>query len=267
MKILAIGDPHGDVKKIKKIRERGIDFILLTGDIGKADLARKRAFENVRRKKEGLPEIEDTAESELAIYEEIHSSTLDVLRYLSNLAPVYTIQGNVSIPSKTTISKKEAKYGIPFPNTLDEIKKLRNVYLVKNGLRRLNGFRVGFLEYFVDTCWVREFKPGDYKKKMRSAKKDTEKASRVLDRFGGGLDILVCHQPPYGYLDKVTAKFAPKHWQGLNAGSKAILGYVKKNNPSYVLCGHIHEGEGSVTIGKSKVYNLGVAEHMVIEIE
>jgi len=40
MKILAIGDPHGDIKRIKEIPIKGIDLILITGDIGKADLAR-----------------------------------------------------------------------------------------------------------------------------------------------------------------------------------------------------------------------------------
>jgi Icc-related predicted phosphoesterase len=45
MKILAIGDPHGDLKKIKKIPIEGVDLILITGDLGKADLLRKRVFE------------------------------------------------------------------------------------------------------------------------------------------------------------------------------------------------------------------------------
>ena len=36
MKILAIGDPHGNLEKIKRIPVKNIDLILLTGDIGKA---------------------------------------------------------------------------------------------------------------------------------------------------------------------------------------------------------------------------------------
>ena len=40
MKILAIGDVHGS-EKIKKISLRKADLILLPGDIGSADLARK----------------------------------------------------------------------------------------------------------------------------------------------------------------------------------------------------------------------------------
>ena len=39
MKVLVIGDPHGVLPK--KI-PRKVDLILITGDLGKADLARKR---------------------------------------------------------------------------------------------------------------------------------------------------------------------------------------------------------------------------------
>jgi len=79
------------------------------------------------------------------------------------------------------------------------------------------------------------------------------------------VDILVCHQPPYGILDKVTNKAAPKHWLGLHAGSKVIFDYIKKQEPRYVFCGHIHEGEGRARIGKSEVYNLGVGGWKIVE--
>jgi len=55
MKILAIGDPHGDIKKIRKIPVNGIDLILITGDLGKSDFVRQKVFENIKRQKEGLP--------------------------------------------------------------------------------------------------------------------------------------------------------------------------------------------------------------------
>ena len=48
MKICAIGDPHGELKKIKKV-SKDVDFYLVTGDLGKADLARKKCFENIGR--------------------------------------------------------------------------------------------------------------------------------------------------------------------------------------------------------------------------
>jgi len=100
---------------------------------------------------------------------------------------------------------------------------------------------------------------------MADAKKQTEKAKKVLNRFVG-IDILVCHQPPYGSLDKVTSEFAPSHWKGKHAGSRAILNYIKSRQPKYVFCGHIHEGEGMKKIGRTMVYNLGVAGYRIIDI-
>ncbi|MCF7910370.1 metallophosphoesterase [Candidatus Pacearchaeota archaeon] len=143
--------------------------------------------------------------------------------------------------------------------------KLENVFLVKNQLRNFNKIKVGFLEYFIDNSWIKEFDEKD-KKRIKSAKKQTEKAKRILKRFGNKIDILICHQPLYGYLDKVKAKYAPKDWQGKHAGSKVILDYIRKYQPKYVFCGHIHEGEGKAKISKTEIYNLGVASYRVVEL-
>lgn len=199
---------------------------------------------------------------------EIYSSTLDILKYVSKFAHTYSILGNVgtNIIRDSWVRKKERKNKIKLPSFNFGIGKLKNFYVVQNRLRNLDWLRVGFLEYFIDTCWVREFKPTIYKKSFKSAKKETDKAKRVLKRFGKELDILVCHQPPYGYLDKVNFPGIPKAWKGKHAGSKVILDYIKKYQPKYVFCGHIHEGEGMKKIGKTEVYNLGVVGHKIIEL-
>ena len=68
-------------------------------------------------------------------------------------------------------------------------------------------------------------------------------------------------------FDKVSPKYnPPKDWIGKHAGSKVILDYIKKYQPKYVFCGHIHEGEGKAKIGKTEVYNLGVAGHKIINL-
>jgi Icc-related predicted phosphoesterase len=265
MRILAIGDPHGNLEKIKRIPLKNIDLILLTGDLGKADIARKRSFENSNRIKEGLKKIKEDKKFIRDSHREIHLSTINILKYFSNYAPIYFILGNVGILTKSKIREDKERYGVIIPSTMDKINSMKNTFLVKNRLRQIGKKRIGFLEYFVDSCWVKEFKPGNYKKSMKKAKKQTEKAKRILERFRD-LDILVCHQPPYGYLDKVNFKQAPKNWQGKHAGSKTILNYIKKYQPKYVFCGHIHEGEGKVKIGKTEVYNLGLAGHKIIKI-
>jgi Icc-related predicted phosphoesterase len=249
MKILAIGDPHGDLKKINKIPIKDVDLILLTGDLGKADLARKRFFENVKREKKGLPPLNTTKKDEKAMEREIEVSTIQLLKYLSKKAPVYTLLGNVGVPNRRKVDK------------------MKNINIVKNQLRVLKGVRIGFLEYFLDTSWVKEFKPKGYKNRMKTAKKETEKARKILKRFGKDLDILLTHVPPYGVLDMVDFPGIPKDWKGKHAGSKAILDYIKKYHPRFVVCGHIHEGLGQKKVGETEVYNLGVAEAGIIEVD
>ena len=264
MKIVAIGDPHGDVAKLRKIPLKDSDLILLTGDLGKADLARKFVFTNIERRQKGLDEIKETPQFDKRFYMEIYNSSINVLRYLSRFAPVYTIFGNVESTDEE-VRKREKEIKLKLPYFVSGINKMKNVEIINNRLRNFKGVKIGGLEYFVDDIWVETFKPKDYENKLKKSLRETVKAKRILDWFGN-IDILVCHQPPYGVLDKVTAKFAPKHWQGLHAGSKVVLDYIKKTNPKYVFCGHIHEGEGMAKIGKTEVYNLGVCGYKIIEL-
>ena len=264
MKILAIGDPHGDLERVRKIPVKGIDLILLTGDLGSANLMREMAFKNVERKKQGLPEIEYSPTQEKRAFMEAYTSSMKVVRYLARFAPVYTIYGNVeSSNSETRKLSKKIKLKLPF--LTDDLNSMVGVRVINNKLINFNGVRIGGLEYFVDTNWIQEFKPSDFRKNMKKSRKAADKAKKVLENFGE-LDILVCHQPPHGFLDKVTFKGAPKHWQGKYAGSKTILNYIKKKQPKYVFCGHIHEGEGKARIGKTEVYNLGVGGHKLVEL-
>jgi len=81
------------------------------------------------------------------------------------------------------------------------------------------------------------------------------------------IDVLLCHQPPYGVLDKVTAKYAPEQWKGKRAGSKIILDYIKKKQPRYVFCGHIHEGKGKKKLGKTNIINAGCCgDYFVVDV-
>ena len=268
MKILSVGDPHGNLKKLKKIPKKNIDLVLCTGDLGKADLARKRLFENMELKKKGLPELPWDKKFNQAVSKEIYDSSIHVLKYFSKFAPTYSILGNVGtrMMYKRYIEMDEKKQGFKVPNLRREMNKTKNFNYVKNILRNINGLKIGFLEWFTDTNWVQDFKPSNYKKEMKKAKKETEHANKILRGFGQ-LDILVCHQPPYGYLDKVSGKYgAPKHFIGKHAGSKVILNYIKKYRPRYVFCGHIHEGEGKKRIGETEVYNLGVAGYKIIDL-
>jgi Icc-related predicted phosphoesterase len=263
MKILAIGDPHGSLEKVKKIPINNVDLILLTGDLGSANLARKIAFDRIKRAKEGLPEKEVSASQKKKSFMEAYNSTMKLIKYLSKKAPVMTIYGNVESSNAET-KKMAKKYKIKLPLLTDSLKATKDVKIINNRKANFHGVKIGGLNYFVDPSWVKDFKPKNYKESMKSAKKQTEKAKKALKWFDK-LDILVMHQPPYKVLDLVGAP-APMHWRGKNAGSKVLLDYIKRKQPKYVFCGHIHEGEGKKKVGKTEVYNLGVAGHKIIEI-
>jgi Icc-related predicted phosphoesterase len=263
MKVLAIGDPHGDLDKVKRIPTSDVDLILLTGDLGSASLMRKMAFENVERQKQGLEKREFSPTQRKKAFMEAYTSTMKIVRYLAKFAPVYTIFGNVE--SSNAETRKESKeIGLTLPFLTDDLKEIDGIRIINNRLVNLNGVRIGGLQYFVDTNWVQNFKPKDYRKRMKKSKKQTDKAREVLSRFGE-VDILLHHQPPYGYLDKVGS-MAPKHWQGKHAGSKLILDYIQRKQPRYAFCGHIHEGEGMRRIGRTEVYNLGVCGYKLVEL-
>jgi len=263
MRILAIGDPHGKLDKIKKLPLKNIDLILLTGDLGKANLAREIAFENIERKRRGLSEKGYSASMHKRVFMETYTSTIKLIVYLSRFAPVYTVFGNVEM-SDSEIKKLSAEIEQKLPLLTSRLNSIKNVKIINNKSINFNGLKIGGLEYFLDKSWVKEFKPLDLKGMMKEGEKETAKVQKILSHFEK-LDILVCHQPPYKILDKVNASFVPKHWQGKHAGSKAILDYIKNKKPKYVFCGHIHEGKGVKKLGQTEIYNLGVCGHKIVE--
>ena len=74
--------------------------------------------------------------------------------------------------------------------------------------------------------------------------------------------VLVVHQPPKNTKqDRVAA--------GNHVGSQVIRNYIEKHQPMLVLTGHIHEGEGLDSIGKSVIFNPGPAfdgKYGIVEI-
>jgi len=62
--------------------------------------------------------------------------------------------------------------------------------------------------------------------------------------------ILVSHQPPVNSIsDEVR--------EGIHVGSKAVRSFIEKYQPLVCFTGHIHEGIGIDTIGKTKIVNPG----------
>ncbi|MEK6927417.1 MAG: metallophosphoesterase [Nanoarchaeota archaeon] len=248
MKIMYIGDPHGDLEKVREIPLTGIDAIVLNGDLGKADIARKQKLTNISRTKQGLPEINYTPGERKEAFMESYNTGIELVKYLSKFAPVYTIYGNVeNINSRELTDKLSQETGCKLPFLEEELNRL-GVKTFNDKIIQLDKLRIGGIEYFTDT------------------KENEVKAQEMLKEFGK-LDLLVCHQPPYGVLDKLNNPGLPKELNGKNVGSKAILEYIQSNQPRYVCCGHVHEGEGEQNIDKTKVHNLGLGGYKLLEFK
>jgi Icc-related predicted phosphoesterase len=62
--------------------------------------------------------------------------------------------------------------------------------------------------------------------------------------------ILVSHQPPAGTVNDQVR-------EGVHVGSRAVRSFIERYQPLVCFTGHIHEGMGTDTIGKTKIVNPG----------
>jgi len=72
-----------------------------------------------------------------------------------------------------------------------------------------------------------------------------------------GIDILVSHQPPFGYGDR-CADFASRRI--VSVGSRELLATIDRVTPKIVLSGHIHEGYGQFERNGTRIYNVSVVD-------
>jgi Icc-related predicted phosphoesterase len=79
---------------------------------------------------------------------------------------------------------------------------------------------------------------------------EDHKLYKHLKAVPKGIDILVSHDPPFGYGDFAGLDIATG--KRLHYGSKAVLWTVERVKPKVVISGHVHEGYG--------VYNLDLCE-------
>ncbi len=71
---------------------------------------------------------------------------------------------------------------------------------------------------------------------------------------GARQHVLLAHVPPRGL--RADRTFFWKH-----AGSTAVREFIERTQPALVLCGHIHEGHGIESLGRTTVANCGYAGH------
>jgi Icc-related predicted phosphoesterase len=75
---------------------------------------------------------------------------------------------------------------------------------------------------------------------------------RVFQRIPYGLDVLLSHGPPYGFLDANAI--------GLQCGSIALRNAIVEKKTKSVVCGHVHEGFGCRQFGPTTIWNVSLLD-------
>jgi Icc-related predicted phosphoesterase len=72
-----------------------------------------------------------------------------------------------------------------------------------------------------------------------------------------GIDILVSHQPPFGYGDRCADFISGRI---ISVGSRELLATIDRVRPKIVVCGHIHEGYGQFERNGARILNASVVD-------
>lgn len=119
---------------------------------------------------------------------------------------------------------------------LDESEKARTFTLTRNGAKF--------------TIWGSPYTPqyGDWA--FQYPPSVAEKRYKDLGRLGinpeQGVDIMLTHGPPYGFLDETANPWTAPSNLGQSVGCPGLRGLASRVKPRLHVFGHIHEGFGAV---------------------
>lgn len=85
--------------------------------------------------------------------------------------------------------------------------------------------------------------------------KSCEELAKIYAAIPDGVDILVSHQPPFGWGDRAVDE---QSGELVHLGSHELLATIARVRPRLVICGHIHGGYGSFEYDGTLVYNVSV---------
>lgn len=228
MKILALGDPHGKLpKNLDKIIKKNKIDIIIC--VGDIPLT---------------PKNPANPKSWIGFWKKANKSYREIIKRLcSYKLPFLTLRGNMYMGDK-----KLNKF------TKSIFSKYKNLYYKKTGKIRIKNQDFVFFDMIFEMHSIRT------KRGLRIARRDMKRERKLNKLLQKSRDsILISHSPPYNILDKIHS--------GKHVGSKILLKSIKRYEPKYVLCGHIHEAKSEKKIGKTKVINLGFyGDYKIIKI-
>lgn len=281
MKILAIGDFHGHIPAKLKSRVKKyikyVDLVLSPGDYAGNDEYSKIFFKKVYGTKNTMEDVVGKKKYN-KMMKDTYNSGIKSVRWLNGFnKPVLGITGNWDFSRFTEIGygyswqdlKKEGdKKFIDYMKMFyKEIKKFKNFRLIDMSKIKLKDFTI--IGHTMSSY------PGDYhainKKKFiakygyKAFMSKRYKIKRDYNGFKSRLDklfrnekdaIFLGHNSPYGVLD-IVGKKGHKWAKGEHYGSWLARQTILKHKPRLYICGHMHEHQGLVKLGKTLVVNTG----------
>jgi Icc-related predicted phosphoesterase len=259
------------------------DFVLSPGDYCGNERLAKLYFKYAYGKKE--EEIPEKIKKEIKKLDKISlNAGIKVVRELKNLKrPIYGIRGNwdplpweVDIGSQSVVAgvKKQAiRFARSSRRIIEFIDfKLKNAesFVILGGRSstspgKINPSRIKRIKRTLDKKEAIKY-IALVKKHYNNRKKRLEDLFKKSIKSGKNI-IFLTHNAPYRTkLDKV--KKGPA--RGKHYGSFLEKELIKKYKPQLVICGHMHEHQGVINIGKTKVVAAGPASEgkaAIIELD
>jgi len=187
----------------------------------------------------------------LLIFSDIHGDAAALTRLMANEADYYFCAGDLvnwarGLDAMGEIMKRRAERMYVIPGNHESAEHIA-AFCAKFGFRdfhggtvELGGFQVSGLGYSNPTPFDT---PGEYSE---------EELEKRLHAFDGLKPLIaICHAPPFGTaLDRITNL---KH-----AGSRSVREFIRREEPRYFFCGHIHEAAGiQDKLGVTSAMNVG----------
>jgi Icc-related predicted phosphoesterase len=185
------------------------------------------------------------------VFSDIHSDARALERLMSIEADYYVCAGDLvnwgrRLDDMGEILKRRAERVYAIPGNHESASQIEDL-CAKFGLHQFHGEHVKVGEFYMTGLGYSNPTPFD-----TPGEYSEEELERKLHAFDGLKPMIaVCHVPPYGTaLDRITNL---KH-----AGSRAVREFLKREEPRYFFCGHIHEAAGaSDKLGPTSAMNVG----------
>ncbi|MFH1209856.1 MAG: metallophosphoesterase [archaeon] len=261
MKFLLIGDFHGKIyPKLNKIKDLDFDYVLCTGDLSSDGGLRKYIFKYWKKLDKipleyliGKKKIDEANK-------QVSKSLIKVLKFLSSLnRKTFLIRGNFDL-EHTRRNKKESN--LTKKSLSNQIKKYKQIKLIGSKIIKLknnsliihSGYRFPTEKGLEKYTFLKYTERGIEKRNQQWNNRLKKLFSKVKD-FNNS--IFLIHDPPRGYLDIVKNKKSPLN--NKHIGDEYYLRYIKKYQPLITICGHMHEYQNKIKIGKTTLINPGPA--------